>query len=273
MNRYVNIHLMTDKPNMYGILPANVRYSEGLSSFAKLMYTEISALSNKHGYCFATNSYFGKVFNKSSASISRALTELKDCGAITIIDGEGGELVRKITPCSPTKKLKMITPHLIENDNPTLIKNEEHNNTSYNNTSLSNTKVLDIKVNPLLAKTKLLSVIRFYSEVWRSRYGTSPTVNIPRAGKSLKPILDSLGEYKIFLLIMQFFNWRGATGEDDFLHKRLLSSAFPLYWIPDHADAMLAFMRNVTKINVDDELEVKKIVDAKLKELGLSAVL
>ena len=256
---------------MYGILPANVRYHEGLSSFAKLMYTEISALSNKHGYCFATNAYFVKVFNKSSATISRVLTELKECGAITIIDGEGGELVRKITPCSTIKKLKVISPQLKENDKTPLIENEEQNNTSNNTTS--NTISKDIVetpkiILPLDSKSPLQRVLAMYSLLWSARYGTRPTINYPRAGKSLKPLVDSLGEYKTALVMIQYFTWRGATGDDEFLNKRLASNTFPVYWIPDHADSILAYLRNVIKVDVDSESQVKQIVDRKLKELG-----
>ena len=45
-------------PNYFGILPANVRYDKRLKPMEKILYTEITALANKKGYCYATNSYF-----------------------------------------------------------------------------------------------------------------------------------------------------------------------------------------------------------------------
>ncbi|WPC08777.1 helix-turn-helix domain-containing protein [Globicatella sp. PHS-GS-PNBC-21-1553] len=66
----------------YAILPANVRYDTNLSSTAKLLYAEITALSNLNGYCWATNSYFAKLYNVTSVTISRIITQLSDRGYI-----------------------------------------------------------------------------------------------------------------------------------------------------------------------------------------------
>ena len=68
--------------NYYSIIPANVRYDEVLSDRAKLLYGEISALSNKEGYCWATNAHFAELFKVSKKSISRNIQELVDRGYI-----------------------------------------------------------------------------------------------------------------------------------------------------------------------------------------------
>jgi DNA-binding transcriptional ArsR family regulator len=74
---------MKDKPNYYAIIPANVRYSS-LKPNAKLLYGEITALSNKLGYCFASNNYFSELYGVSKNTVSRWLADLKKLGFITI---------------------------------------------------------------------------------------------------------------------------------------------------------------------------------------------
>jgi len=252
---------------MYGILPANVRYQEGLSSFAKVIYSEINALSNKNGYCFASNAYFENVFKKSTATISRVLTELQDHGAIKIKDGSGGDAIRKITPCSPSQKLPRSAPQKLSDP---LRKNEEQNNTSI---IIQDTISKDIvepsqKCLPVTGRSKLQRVISFYSLLWQNTYGTKPTVDFGRVGRTLKPLLEQNSEQRIALLLMQFFQWRGATGTDDFTFKRLSDNAFPLTWLPTNADAISAYIRNVLKVDIDNEKEVEKHLNRYLSKIG-----
>jgi hypothetical protein len=258
---------MNDKPNMYAVLPANVRYHEGLSNFAKIIFSEITALSNKNGYCHASNGYFAKVFNVDVKTISRAIKELSEVNAIKIKDGAGGESIRKVTPCSPSQKL-LAAPGTNSLTPPD--KNVPQNTTSIILQDTISKDIVELPklTLPLDSKSPLNRVLAMYSLLWSARYGTRPTINYPRAGKSLKPLVDSLGEYKTALVMIQYFSWRGATGDDEFLNKRLASNTFPVYWIPDHADSILAYLRNVIKVDVDSESQVKQIVDRKLKELG-----
>jgi len=73
-----------EKPNYYGIMPASVRYDKSLHPNAKILYTEISALSNKEGYCFASNNYFANLFEVSDRSIRNWIKNLKDKGFIKV---------------------------------------------------------------------------------------------------------------------------------------------------------------------------------------------
>ena len=74
---------MKENPTYYANIPANVRYSN-LKPNAKLLYGEITALSNKLGYCFASNSYFAELYGVSKNTVSRWIGDLNKLGFITI---------------------------------------------------------------------------------------------------------------------------------------------------------------------------------------------
>ena len=55
--------------NFYAIIPAFVRYDKDLQPNAKLLYGEITALTNEKGFCWAENEYFANLYNVSTTSI------------------------------------------------------------------------------------------------------------------------------------------------------------------------------------------------------------
>lgn len=75
---------MKEKPTYYGILPANVRYDETLKPMEKIMYSEITALSNKEGYCSAKNQYFARLYNVSKETVSRWIGNLSNKGYVSV---------------------------------------------------------------------------------------------------------------------------------------------------------------------------------------------
>ena len=73
---------MTPQPAYYSILTDKVRYDNDLTMGAKILFSEITALSNKRGYCFATNGYFAKLYEVTETTVSLWITALKDKGHI-----------------------------------------------------------------------------------------------------------------------------------------------------------------------------------------------
>ena len=73
-----------ENPNYYAVIPAKVRYDKELKANEKLLYGEISALSNKNGYCNAGNVYFSELYGVHKKTISEWVTHLKNKGYIEV---------------------------------------------------------------------------------------------------------------------------------------------------------------------------------------------
>ena len=103
---------MEQQPNYYSILPANVRYDKQLKANEKLLFSEITALSNKEGYCHAKNSYFAELYGVSKVTISNWINHLKECGYLEVKKLYKGKQIvgRTIHPITEPKKEKTATP-------------------------------------------------------------------------------------------------------------------------------------------------------------------
>ena len=73
-----------EQPNYYSILTAEVRYDKELTPNAKLLYSEITCLTNKNGKCWASNNYFAGLYEVSPITISRWINQLAKKGYINI---------------------------------------------------------------------------------------------------------------------------------------------------------------------------------------------
>ena len=75
---------MSESPNYFSIIPANVRYDKRLKPNEKLLYSEITALCDKNGYCWATNSYFANLYDTHKNTVGVWIKHLKELGYIDI---------------------------------------------------------------------------------------------------------------------------------------------------------------------------------------------
>lgn len=80
-----------------GYMDADVRYDSRLSSTAKVLMVEISALTNKEGYAWATNQYFAETFGISKSQVTRIIRQLAECGYINVYLNPGGDRYITIT--------------------------------------------------------------------------------------------------------------------------------------------------------------------------------
>ena len=139
-------------PGYYSILTADVRYDEQLSDFAKLLYSDITALCNKKGYCDATNDYFATQFGKSKRTISATVGVLADAGYICIEverDEKGAVTTRKIWVQASARAAaeKVQTPieenfHRYREKSPDPMEENFYQYNKKNNTSKNNTPIV-----------------------------------------------------------------------------------------------------------------------------------
>ena len=146
---------MKEKPTYYAIIPASVRYSS-LKPNAKLLYGEITALSNKLGFCYATNNYFAELYNVSKNTISNWLSDLNKAGFITI-DIKRNSNKQIVKRCIGITKI-MSTP---------IQEKLKGNSTSINNTS-NNIYIKEKFINDVMAfdypKDMLEDFINYWTE-------------------------------------------------------------------------------------------------------------
>ncbi|WP_434785371.1 conserved phage C-terminal domain-containing protein [Lactobacillus iners] len=144
-----------EQPNYYSILTANVRYDKDLNANEKILFSEITALSNKHGYCTASNNYFADLYQVAKGTVSKWITHLNQAGYLKVIlikQATTNQVIgRKMYPINNpklkdeegytpsesivcTKKCIPYTP----NDVYPIHQKVKGNNTSNNNTSNNN---------------------------------------------------------------------------------------------------------------------------------------
>lgn len=170
---------MEEKPSYYSILTADVRYNKKLNASEKLLFSEITALSNKYGYCVAGNGYFSKLYNVSDRSVTRWIKHLKECGYLEYVpiykDNSKEIAERRLYPITNSKA------PLDKNveDNITSINNinrfnyskfinsiNEEANTNFRNSS-NNRKLIHARLADGYAEEELVKVIKFKANQWK----------------------------------------------------------------------------------------------------------
>lgn len=85
---------MNNQPSYYAVIPANVRYCKDIPMGAKLLYGEISSLTNEKGYCWAKNSYFEELYQVDKKTIIRWINKLIELNFIKKIKVDNTEFQR-----------------------------------------------------------------------------------------------------------------------------------------------------------------------------------
>lgn len=75
---------MSQQPAYYAVIPADVRYCKTVEPCARLLYGEITALTSKEGFCWASNEYFAELYQVDTRTITRWLQSLNEHNFIQI---------------------------------------------------------------------------------------------------------------------------------------------------------------------------------------------
>lgn len=255
------------KPNYFAVIPSEIRYNSNLTWMEKVLYAEIAALSNKEGYCFATNAYFAKSYNNSVRTISRAISNLNEKGYImTLFEVTGAQTLRKIY-------LSAHAPQIVKDDHKRrggttnmsrgVDKDVYHNNISNNisnNTPLTEgeakpeEKVTAVTLPPWMGRTAHERLGKLYELLWERNMGLKTKLNITgRTGALIKQLISSYTEITVALMLIVHFEWRGTSGGDNSAFTKLREQGFPLAWVPSKADTYRVFIINNMKLDTEEK--------------------
>lgn len=123
------------RSNWDSLLPAAVRYDSRLKGDAKILYSEILLLSNKAGYCYATDQHLAALFSKTRVTVNTYIKMLKKLGYIRVETIRQGKQIteRHIYP------LELPKTSIFQNDK-SVISRDSATGSKKTNTSLTGSK-------------------------------------------------------------------------------------------------------------------------------------
>lgn len=125
---------MQPRKSYYAIIPADVRYDERLSPFARLLFGELTALSNEKGYSWASNDYFAKLYKVTKQAVSKWIKSLEDCNYIKIEYIREGKQIKTRKVSISVDRYQPQIKGVSTTDEGGCQPQIEENNTSTNNT-------------------------------------------------------------------------------------------------------------------------------------------
>ena len=130
MIREVDTENEVNRIGYFAVIPATVLFNNSLKPNEKLLYALITALSNKEGYCYASNKYLGEKLGVDPKTITSWLADLRKFNYIMVdlIRNENKEIIqRKIYPHDVPYPLNNVYPSPSKNVEATHQISEDNN--------------------------------------------------------------------------------------------------------------------------------------------------
>lgn len=200
-----------EKPNYFAVIPASVRYDDNLKMGEKLMYGEITALTNKTGECWASNNYFAELYKVTPQAISKWIKNLEKNNYIIIAYDKKGNMIEK-------RIIKMVSTDIdrvsttvdgginssLEGYQPEI----KENNTSINNTSINNKEIYK-------------EIIDYLNEIAEKKYRhTDSTIKLIKARLNEGFTVDDFKK----VIDKKTKDWKNDSKMKDYLRPQTLFS-------------------------------------------------
>ena len=96
---------MNQQATYFIVIPAPVYFDKTISPAARILYGHISSLTNREGYCFATNKYLAEITEAPQNTVVNWIAELTKAGHIEVqIDKAAGNKRKIYLTTLPPKK-------------------------------------------------------------------------------------------------------------------------------------------------------------------------
>lgn len=216
---------------------------------------------------------------KTNSGASKLVNRIKKLG---FIDTKKDIKERKLY-IKPTSKLRelYISPQVPQDlarvpQETARVPQDFNHNTSINTLEINtiSTKVKNLNqeektglLPSIRGKTYILRVLSIYNDLFKSKYGFYPQMQIGRFGKAVRNLLLTKTELQVSALLIVFFNWKGITDNDMFAMQKLIDANHNFFWFIGAINTYEIYLRNVFKLNLDDENEVRKYVSQNMLAL------
>lgn len=115
--------------------------------------------------------------------------------------------------------------------------------------------------------TYIKRVYTIYADLFKDKYGFSPTINFGRFAKSVKELIDMKSEMQIAALLIIFFNWTGMNGDDEWEQNKLLENAHNPTWFFSTITKYELYLRKMYGLDLDDAIKTREFVAESISKL------
>lgn len=261
------------------IVVPNITHLKGLPVGAQALFMWLCTYADDEGVCFPSRSLLAKNIGASTKSVDRHIETLEVVGLLEKSKRRRpGDVVNKsnlyqiLIPEQVDKKAELVDTSVhqqVDKNDPVTIPIYNYTQVTIQDENQSTDSVLppvpEIKVIigqlPInRGSTPIQRLKSIYNQLYLDKYGFLPSLDMLKVGGSIDSMLKTRSEFQVAAMMVVYFNWRGMDGSDDFAEKRLVNASHPFSWLPSSMNTHETYLRNVQRLDFDNNDEVAKFV-------------